>query len=235
MDKTSGSWFTRFKHKNENLALILVGLFIILLIVFIVIIASNHPWMPFKFNPEEFGTVSDWVMVIVTLVTAVFLYQTLRSQMTVQRDQNRIFKMEELKYLRAIKPEITVKTEIKKYHQSKEDLNKKALEIDVTIESDKTAIYQLNVSSSSKNLLSHPPSSLSPRSSKSFNVIHYFDNISGAFEALKIEVEYQDIDRNQYCLVTEWVIFDDTLCSEQPFLILQFDELTADKLIKPVY
>ncbi|WP_286732845.1 MULTISPECIES: hypothetical protein [Sphingobacterium] len=108
MDKKSGSWFTRFKRKNENLALILVGLFIISLIVFIVLIASNHPWMPFKFNPEEYGTVSDWVMVIVTLVTAVFLYQTLRSQMTVQRDQEKINRLTAFDIRARYKAEITV-------------------------------------------------------------------------------------------------------------------------------
>lgn len=209
MDKKSGSWFTRFKRKNENLALILVGLFIISLIVFIVTIASNHPWMPFKFNPEEFGTVSDWVMVIVTLVTAVFLYQTLRSQMTVQRDQNRISKIEELKYIREIRPTISFIQSHRKIWKNlvNDHIDNKLLAIDltVTITTDKTCRLSYHVFTKTKSYKNSLPRlyNVSENSTNSISfslrldVKEYNDN-KPDIENLMFKVKYYDSDGNEY-------------------------------------
>lgn len=90
MIRKIASWFIGYKKKYENSALILVGLSMIVFIIIIVSSLTSILPKTWRFDPDAYGTVSDWVMVIVTLITAVFLYQTLRSQMTVQRDQEKI-------------------------------------------------------------------------------------------------------------------------------------------------
>jgi hypothetical protein len=56
------------------------------------------------FIPEVWGTVSDWLMVGVTIVTAFYLYQTLKSQREVQQMQTELFKIESLRFKESIKP-----------------------------------------------------------------------------------------------------------------------------------
>ncbi|WP_197086415.1 hypothetical protein [Sphingobacterium sp. IITKGP-BTPF85] len=99
--------FISFKKKDENSALISVGLFIMVMAVFLIKMGNRHLPEDWKSEVEIWGTVSDWFIVIITLVTAVFLYKTLRSQMEVQNSQSIITKIELKKYLSSIKPEIT--------------------------------------------------------------------------------------------------------------------------------
>jgi len=61
----------------------------------------------YPFYAEVWGTVSDWMMVIVTLVTAIFLYLTLKSQNIVQIMQQKQFEMELFKHRQSIKPYLT--------------------------------------------------------------------------------------------------------------------------------
>jgi len=56
------------------------------------------------FNVEIWGTVSDWVMVIVAIITACFLYKTLRSQTYVQKVQMKLFEIEKVRLSQEIKP-----------------------------------------------------------------------------------------------------------------------------------
>lgn len=66
----------------------------------------------FPFYAEVWGTVSDWVMIAVTAGTAVFLFLTLRSQIKVQKAQQKIMRIEYNKFLDYIKPELTIKINI---------------------------------------------------------------------------------------------------------------------------
>ena len=52
------------------------------------------------FEPEIWGTVSDWVMITVTFATAFLLLLTLKSQKEVQRTQNELFRIEKRGYIR---------------------------------------------------------------------------------------------------------------------------------------
>lgn len=56
------------------------------------------------FNPDVWGTVSDWFMVIVTTITAYYLYNTFQSQKEVQETQNNLFKIENIRFRESIKP-----------------------------------------------------------------------------------------------------------------------------------
>lgn len=60
----------------------------------------------YPFPADVWGTVSDWVMVIVTFFTAIFLYRTLRSQKDVQHAQNRFLEIEQIRLREQFKPEI---------------------------------------------------------------------------------------------------------------------------------
>lgn len=58
----------------------------------------------FSFDPVTWGTVSDWVMVFVTILTVIFLYKTLQSQKDVQQMQNELFRIESVRFHESIKP-----------------------------------------------------------------------------------------------------------------------------------
>jgi hypothetical protein len=60
----------------------------------------------FKFPllAEIWGTISDWVMIGVTTVTAYFLYKTLQSQKDVQQAQNKLLEIEQLRVREDFKP-----------------------------------------------------------------------------------------------------------------------------------
>lgn len=90
------------------------------------------------FDPNTWGTVADWLMVIVTMITAYYLYKTLKSQQEVQRMQAQLFEIEAVRFRESIKPEL-------KYTLWNEDginvndKDKKVVTIQVTNESDSVA------------------------------------------------------------------------------------------------
>ena len=58
----------------------------------------------FPFLSDIWGTVSDWVMIGVTSLTAFFLYKTLKSQKEVQQAQNKILQIEQLRVREDFRP-----------------------------------------------------------------------------------------------------------------------------------
>lgn len=58
----------------------------------------------FPFYAEIWGTVSDWIMVCVTALTAWFLWRTLRSQQAVQSHQSSLMQLEFQRYRDSILP-----------------------------------------------------------------------------------------------------------------------------------
>ncbi|GEM_PF-2814130 len=61
------------------------------------------------FHSEVWGTVSDWVMVVVTTLTAIFLYFSLKSQRQVQKMQQSLTIIEQNNYLHKIRPDFKCK------------------------------------------------------------------------------------------------------------------------------
>src|SRR5690606_16627588 len=94
-----------------------------------------------NFSPEVWGTVSDWVMICVTILTAYFLYKTLKSQKEVQQTQNELFKIESIRFKESIKPVLNYSAHTDKLIPGEED--KKILTIEV---SNDTPNVALNVS-----------------------------------------------------------------------------------------
>ncbi|TKC09859.1 hypothetical protein FA048_06500 [Pedobacter polaris] len=68
--------------------------------------------------PEVWGTVADWIMIIVTGLTAIFLYQSLKSQQDVQKMQQSITVLEQYSHILNIRPDF--KCSVKWLDQSKE-------------------------------------------------------------------------------------------------------------------
>jgi len=90
------------------------------------------------FPAEVLGTVPDWLMVIVTTVTAYYLYHTLKSQREVQQLQSELFKIESIRFKESIKP-------VLKYNASDKimkpgEVDKKILTIEVTNETNSSAL-----------------------------------------------------------------------------------------------
>jgi hypothetical protein len=63
-------------------------------------------YFTFLFNAAVWGTVSDWLMVVVTLATAFYLYKTLKSQKEVQLTQTKLFEIESIRFKESIKPKL---------------------------------------------------------------------------------------------------------------------------------
>ncbi|HZY35465.1 MAG TPA: hypothetical protein VFE53_02385 [Mucilaginibacter sp.] len=59
----------------------------------------------FTFHADVWGTVSDWVMIVVTIATAIAIFLTLKSQKEVQNTQNRLFEIEHIRLREDYKPE----------------------------------------------------------------------------------------------------------------------------------
>lgn len=91
----------------------------------------------FYFEAQVWGTVSDWVMIIVTFATALLLLLTLKSQKEVQRTQNELFRIESIRFKESIKPKLNFSVHA---NQPKtEDKEKRILTLEVNNETTATA------------------------------------------------------------------------------------------------
>jgi hypothetical protein len=90
------------------------------------------------FNSDILGSVADWFMVIVTTITAVYLYKTLQSQKEVQKTQNQLFEIESIRFRKSIQP--TLKYEFKQDLMMLESEDEKMLSIQVTNETENMAL-----------------------------------------------------------------------------------------------
>lgn len=72
------------------------------------------------FAADVWGTVSDWAMVVVTIVTAYFIWRTLNSQVAVQKAQSEMLKIEMNRRIAEIKPSFSfVSLEESKFESDK--------------------------------------------------------------------------------------------------------------------
>lgn len=216
--------FISFKKKDENSALISVGLFIMVMAVFLIKMGNRHLPEEWKSGVEIWGTVSDWFVVIITLVTAVFLYKTLRSQMEVQKDQTRLFKIEELKYLREIKPRLEL--QISKVSIFEEDfLTHLEISFNLSVEKAKNINHKIYTSNNP-----FQPSYSAGNKIKKFNLKNQNESsASGKFPRLFIEIKYADSDGNEYLYKDEILYLDVDNIISGKYLH------KSDKLIKPMY
>jgi len=88
-------------------------------------------------DPEIWGTVSDWVMVIVTTFSIYLLYTTLKSQRDVQKMQNELFRIENVRFRESIKP--ILKFSLSGHFGQSSNQNEKLITIEVTNEANSLA------------------------------------------------------------------------------------------------
>lgn len=71
----------------------------------------------FFYNSEFYGSISDWVLVLFSAITAIFLYKTLNSQINVQKVQNKLLLLENQKFTKSIEPNLNFEI-----HKNKEKI-----------------------------------------------------------------------------------------------------------------
>ena len=223
-----------FKKKYENSALILNGLIMIacgaILIDKLNYLISEDEKLP----AEIWGTVSDWFVVIITLVTAVFLYKTLYaqnmtldSQLDVQKEQNRLFKIEELKYLREIKPNVNLNIfKVNKFNNNNH-LTHLELSINLTTVKAKNMYHKVHTQ--------HPHPQLIEAYGDLTGEKFYLPNVSEiklspTFPSLFVEMTYEDCDGNLYLFKKEIIYLVDENNNTYSYNFSEFEEL-----VKPVY
>jgi hypothetical protein len=154
------------------------------------------------FDPDIWGTVSDWFVAIVTSITAYYLYQTLKSQKEVQETQTKLFEIEKTRFLESIKPILKFTQPIKEQQIITEDTDKSINSIIVTNESNNNALNgSITMLSETKNI--------EIINRKVFEYFHLRKNSSlilnfvlhdtkSSENLLSLCFKYQDIANNKY-------------------------------------
>lgn len=71
--------------------------------------------LKFPFLSDVWGSVSDWAMILVTAITARYLYFSLKSQKEIQKMQKRITDIEDFRFRNAMMPKFVAKGNATKY------------------------------------------------------------------------------------------------------------------------
>jgi len=161
----------------------------------------NH----FFFDVEIWGTVSDWIMLLITLVTAYFLYKTLESQKEVQKIQIDLYKIENIRFKESIKPLLNFS--IKKGKTKME--NRSFFLLEIKNDSEGIALEFKIHFPETKNLKLHDykiEKSHLKKGDEPFTVYYYIlDNLLFLNE-ITVEAEYEDISGTKYKQVINYDI-----------------------------
>lgn len=157
-----------------------------------------------NFNPNVWGTVSDWIVILITTLTAFFLYKTLKSQNEVQKTQNDLFHIENIRFIESIKPilkysESKDKNILKENHydifsiEIKNISNNIAKGIKIIFE-DKDNIKRILIPT---NYLPHPIKDITNNDTP--YLLHFLIlEKPTSVEFIKFEVQYQDLTNKKY-------------------------------------
>lgn len=159
--------------------------------------------MEFLILSVNWGSISDWVMIAVTITTATFLYKTLKSQKEVQSVQNKLFRIEQARFNESIKPILRYSASTDKMIPS--DKDKKILTIKVINETEYAALRISKVlSPREKSSQIFVPTGFSDQKDhlvKGDNPLLYHFLIDGSPSAsnwIYFELIYEDIYNNKY-------------------------------------
>jgi|GEM_PF-5301439 len=101
-------------------------------------IASINDFGPFQ--SDVWGTVSDWIIVLVTACTGLFIYLTLRSQTKVQSLQQELLKIEKFRYRKQFEPEFIITS-----HSEWTSEPQKKLIVSLSIQLTKNTAYSIRI------------------------------------------------------------------------------------------
>lgn len=144
------------------------------------------------------GSISDWAMVVITGITAYFLYKTLKSQKDVQRTQNELFKIENKRFRESIKPKLKCEPITGIFHPS--DDKQEILTIKIYCEEGKALNISIHPNDSSKQIFM--PMSISEKRNhleKGDNpLIYNFLLDDDLFRWILFELKYEDVAGYKY-------------------------------------
>jgi hypothetical protein len=153
-----------------------------------------------QFPADVWGTVSDWVMIIVTTITAYFLYKTLKSQKEVQQAQNKFLEIEQVRLREDYKPELD-------YNRFEKQLNinqpgKQAVSFSIRNKSENRALNVTTIYSDDEKFpaITQAPNPRTLLKNEIDMSLHYLADISnGALEyEITFTIEYEDVAGTKY-------------------------------------
>lgn len=94
------SWLVRVISRHRAT----LGLLSFSLALILFALGANSELFRFPFNASVWGTASDYIMILVTATTAIYIYRTLKSQQETQKILSRQINLEEAKFRLQIVP-----------------------------------------------------------------------------------------------------------------------------------
>jgi len=154
----------------------------------------------FIFTPEVWGTVSDWLIILLTSIGAFLVYLTLKSQKEVQKSQNELFRIESTRFEESLKPILKYVAHIDMFKPS--DKQKHILTIEVTNIKDFAALEISKIVDNHENiqqiLIPTGFSSIRNHLSKGDDPLLFHFLIEGEISTVTFSLTYQDIAGTKY-------------------------------------
>jgi hypothetical protein len=153
----------------------------------------------FPFHADVWGTASEWAMILVTSITAIFLYRTLKSQQVVQKAQIKLLEIEQLRLKEDYKPALRYSI----YQDGKipKTAGQTLISIAVTNNSDNPALKIRLLSYSSEFLSTGIPHEQDVISKEVFMSIHFIANSrynTMASIIFDFKLSYEDLAGTKY-------------------------------------
>jgi Ca2+/Na+ antiporter len=153
------------------------------------------------FDPNVWGTVSDWSMVFVMVVTAYYLYKTLKSQREVQQTQNKLFEIENLKFREGNKPSFEFK--ISHRVPNNETENQRLYSVEITNKSDNIALefsvkYDQNSTSVSQVFMGDQFPRKHLQKDDNPWLIHFVSDDRVSIHFITLTLNYEDVSGLKY-------------------------------------
>lgn len=191
-----------------------------ILVVFIlvfIIFYGKVELFKFPFISDVWGTASDWVMILVTAITAYFLWKTLNAQtksIAIQNEtlvhQEQIAKIERHKYIENIKPEFELEITNIRTREVSEATTRLVMDVSLTSKSNKALDVKIlsytnpffpnktKFLHSEKDVLERNETwSVLFRNAYALNFTEK-DGTDAFMLAIDFEVKFHDIERNPY-------------------------------------
>jgi Ca2+/Na+ antiporter len=153
-----------------------------------------------QFDPEIWGTVSDWLMVAVTTLTAYYLYKTLKSQKEVQTTQNKLFEIETVRFRESIKPVLKYKISENIITPGEKE-NSRVYTIEIINETHNTA-FEISVDHSEMegvNRIAWAPQKQNHlKKDEGIYLLHFLIENFGSHHYVIFSISYKDVSGTKY-------------------------------------
>lgn len=152
----------------------------------------------FLLNAEIWGNVSDWCMVLITAITAYYLYRTLQSQKDVQETQTKLFEIENVRFREGIKPLLHYAVSEIGIKFDSIDKNKRVLSIEVTNETDSLALEIISEHSDKQIFIPIDFDTTRRHARKGDKPLFFHFMLDSKIDSVIFSLTYQDIAGTKY-------------------------------------